>query len=240
MSSKTLDMIVARHPLQKLSSPSRGVSALIHSIGLASFFYSFDYLIEHPNHINQAYGWHFQYLTIIGLSLATITFVLGLLADVTLSPQLFVAKNVLSMCSAPMEVLVSVLYWGLRMIDPALVVPAELELPLTADLSFHAVPSIVLLVDLLFLSPPWTISIAPAIGLSTVIAFVYWFWIEHCYSYNGFYPYPIFALLESNQRVFLFLGSALIMATNTMILKWLYGKVNGLGRKSVETPAHLK
>jgi hypothetical protein len=60
--------------------------------------------------------------------LATMTFTAGALADVTLSPRLFRIKNVLSMCSAPLECLISALYWGLRAIDPALVVPEELEL----------------------------------------------------------------------------------------------------------------
>ncbi|KIX06558.1 uncharacterized protein Z518_04534 [Rhinocladiella mackenziei CBS 650.93] len=238
--ANTLDTLIRQHPLQRLPSPSRGVSALVHTIGLASFAYSFNYLVEHPNHINQAYGWHFQYLTIIGLTLATITFSLALLADLSLSPQLFVSKNVLSMCSAPMEVLVSVLYWGLRAIDPALVVPKELELPLPADLSFHLVPSLLLLIDLLFLSPPWTITALPAVGLSTFIAFLYWFWIEQCYTYNGFYPYPIFAMLEPGQRVFLFLGSAMIMAANTIVLKWVHEKANGLGKKSVASPGRMK
>lgn len=239
MTSTTLDRMVERHPLQRLSSPSRSLSALVHSIGLASFSYSFNYLVEHPNQINQAYGWHFQYLTIIGLTLATVTFIIGLLADFSLSPELFAGKNVLSMCSAPMEVLVSILYWGLRAIDPELVVPKELELPLSADLSFHLAPSVLLLIDLLFLSPPWTITIVPAVGLSVLIAFLYWYWIELCYSYNGFYPYPIFAMLEPSQRIFLFLGSAMVMAANTVVLKWLYGKVNGLGRKAVEKPGRV-
>lgn len=55
-----------------------------------------------------------QYLTIIGLSLATATFAVGLLADLTMSNTLFQAKNALSVASAPMEVLISLLYWGLR------------------------------------------------------------------------------------------------------------------------------
>lgn len=66
---------------------------------------------------NEAYGWHFQYLTVIGLSLATLTFVVGLLADLTLSARLFLLKNILSLCSAPMEVLISILYWGLRLVS---------------------------------------------------------------------------------------------------------------------------
>ena len=78
---------------------------------------------------NESYGWHFQYLTIIGLSLATMTFITGLLADITLSPQLFLIKNLLSGCSAPLQVLISTLYWGLSAIDRHLVVPPDLELP---------------------------------------------------------------------------------------------------------------
>ena len=63
---------------------------------------------------NDSYGWHFQYLTILGLTLATITFICGSLADITSSPQLFRLKNVLSGISTPLEVLSSILYWGLR------------------------------------------------------------------------------------------------------------------------------
>jgi hypothetical protein len=65
---------------------------------------------------NQAYGWHFQYLTVIGLSLSTFTFAVALLADITSSPRLFLVKNILSTCSAPLEVVISVLYWGLRLV----------------------------------------------------------------------------------------------------------------------------
>jgi hypothetical protein len=227
-STPRLDDFIQRHPLQRLQSPSRDLSGLLHAIGLASFSYSYNWLLTHPNHINSAYGWHFQYLTIIGLTLATTTFILGLLADATLSPRLFAAKNVLSMCSAPMEVLVSLLYWGLRAIDPELVVPKELGLPLGSDLSFHLAPAVLLLLDLLFFSPPWTITVLPSLALSTAIALAYWFWIELCYSYNGFYPYPLFALLDNTQRVGLFGASAALMAINTVVIKWVYARVNGV------------
>ncbi|KAL2821782.1 hypothetical protein BDW59DRAFT_181154 [Aspergillus cavernicola] len=201
------------HPLQRLSSPSRGVSALVHAFGLASFIWSFKYMNDNPNFANEAYGWHFQYLTVIGLSLATITFTVGLLADITLDPTLFLMKNLLSTCSAPMEVLISILYWGLRLVN----------------ISFHAIPSIVFLIDILFLSPPWTITIGPALGLSSTIAFSYWFWVERCFQHNGWYPYPIFEQLPFEGRVGLFALSAVVMAISTATLKWLYGRVNGFG-----------
>lgn len=66
---------------------------------------------------NDSYGWHLQYFTIIGLSLATATFAFGLLADLTLSRRLASCKNTLSVASAPMECLISVLYWGLRAVS---------------------------------------------------------------------------------------------------------------------------
>lgn len=86
-----------------------------------------------------------------------------------------------------------------------------------------------LLVDLLFFSPPWTITVVPALGLSAGIAFTYWFWIELCYSRNGFYPYPLFEILGTGERVGLFGGSAVVMTASTVVLKWVYGRVNGVG-----------
>ncbi|GAQ11599.1 UPF0641 membrane protein PJ4664.05 [Aspergillus lentulus] len=197
---------------------------------------------------NEAYGWHFQYLTVIGLALSTLTFAVALLADLTLSARLFLVKNLLSICSAPMEVLISVLYWSLRMwYRTGLIFQCTLASPQagllfrwilelisyrSADIGFHAVPAIVLLIDLLLLSPPWTISIVPALGLSSTIALSYWVWIERCYKYNGWYPYPIFEQVRFEGRVGLFLMSAIVMALSTATLQWLYGRVNGFGTAS--------
>ena len=223
----TLSTFEKHHPLQRLTSPSRSISLIIHVLGLVSFAKSFWYLHTHPNHINTAYGWHFQFLTIIGLTLATLTFLFGLLADLTLWRPFFRIKNALSVCSAPMEVLISVLYFGIRLINPQLVVPKGLELPLADDLGFHAAPSIALVLDLLLLSPPWTITALPSFGLSFAIAIGYWAWIERCYERNGFYPYPIFELVGFEGRVALFVGSAAVMAVNTAVLSWVYAVMNG-------------
>lgn len=42
------------------------------------------------------------------------------------------------------------------------------------------------------------------------------------------YPYPIFDLLNTTQRVLLFSFSAVLMTGSTMALKWVYGKLNGI------------
>ncbi|CAG8950412.1 hypothetical protein HYFRA_00006905 [Hymenoscyphus fraxineus] len=232
---------MARHPLQKLSSPSRGFSALVHIAGIISFSLSFKYLHDFPSIINESYGWHWQYLTILGLTVAHATFVSGLLADITGSPTLFTIKNTLSLCSTPLEVLISILYWGISAIDKTLVVPPEIYIAPLADIGFHAMPSILLTVDLLLLSPPWTIRALPAMGLSSGIAVAYWAWVENCFQHNGFYPYPLLDQLDIPQRVALFTGAAITMTGSTVMLKWLYGKVNGIDGKHLRsTPQHIK
>lgn len=179
------DTLMAQHPLQRLSSPSRSFSALVHIIGIISFTLSYKYLNDFPSLINESYGWHWQYLTILGLTVAYATFIIGLLADITLSPTLFFVKNSLSLCSAPLEVLISLLYWSISAIDKRLLIPPGVELSSWADVGFHAMPAFLLTIDLLLLSPPWTIHALPAMGLSAALAVGYWVWIERCYKFNG-------------------------------------------------------
>ncbi|KAM0721783.1 hypothetical protein Q7P37_002708 [Cladosporium fusiforme] len=228
-SAKVAQELIQRHPLQRMESPSRGASALLHITGLASFAYSFRYLVLNPNPINDSYGWHFQYLTIIGLALSTATFAFGLLADLTLSRRLFAVKNALSVASAPIECLITLLYWGLRAVNRHLPRPPPWApiLLLRDDLSFHFMPAFTLILDLLFFSPPYTIAALPALGLSACIAFGYWFWIKQCFAHNQFYPYPIFEILSTGGRVGLFAASAALMALATGALVWVYKRVNG-------------
>lgn len=178
-------MASLKHPLQKLSSPSRQLSLLFHLTGIASFAASFRFLTTWVTPMSQAFGGHYQFLTIIGLTLAMFTFVVGLLADVTLSVHLFYVKNVFSVCSAPLEVLVTILYWGLCAIDKGLVMPEEFQLGFLPDFGFHAAPGLFLTLDLLLFSPPWTINGYSAMALSQTLAFLYWFWVEYCFSRNG-------------------------------------------------------
>lgn len=100
-------------------------------------------------------------------------------------------------------------------------------LEVRVDLSFHFVPGLALVTDLLFFSPPYAIAFLPALILSGAIAFGYWIWIELCYTHNGFYPYPLFQILATHERVGLFAASALLMTLSTSALIWLYGVVNG-------------
>ncbi|KAF2456684.1 FAR-17a/AIG1-like protein [Lineolata rhizophorae] len=227
-----------RHPLQRLPSPGPGLSAALHVVGLISFSSSFKYLVDHPNQINDSYGWHMQYLTILGLAAATLAFALGLAADLTGSAAPFAAKNAIAIGAAPLELVVSVLYWGLRLVDERLVLPDWApRLPLAVDLGFHAAPALVLALDLVLFSPPPARPPARTFALSAALALAYWFWIELCFARNGFYPYPIFALLTPPWRVALFSAAAAIMTLSTFFLDWLYAALNG--REPVTAPAPM-
>ncbi|KAI0136307.1 FAR-17a/AIG1-like protein [Xylariales sp. AK1849] len=233
---------MARHPLQRFQAPSRQFSMLLHAAGIASFAASFKFLNEWDTPMSKSFGGHYQFLTIIGLFTATLTFVVGLLADLTLSEQLFAVKNFLAVCAAPVEILITTLYWGLCAIDKSLVFPPEFQLAILPDVGFHAAPGVLLALDLLLLSPPWTIQAYSAAGLSLAFAFAYWFWVEYCFSQNGWYPYPIFDVLNTWQRALLFSFSALLMTGSTMALKWAYGKLNGIEkfkREAVTNPAGI-
>ncbi|CRK16377.1 hypothetical protein BN1723_010958, partial [Verticillium longisporum] len=227
---------MARHPLQRLESPSRLFSLLLHTAGLVSFTLSFRWLDRWDYPMFEGYGGYYQHLTNIGLAMAFVTFALGVAADLTLNRQLFALKNAMSVTSSPLEVLISLLYWGIRSIDKALLYPPGMELYWVTDIGFHLVPAVVLTLDLLLLSPPWTIRAYAAMAISMGIAFLYWGWVELCFSHNGWYPYPIFTILNTPQRVALFTGAASLMTASTVLLKWLYGRVNGLG--GIEREAH--
>jgi hypothetical protein len=234
------------HALPRLAS-SRSVSVIIHLAGLLFFAASFSWLSNITNPLRNGFGGSYQYLIIIALTISVITFGVGLLADVSLSEQLFALKNILSVCATPLEVLVSILYWSLRAADKRLVVPPGHELPFIPDFSLHAMPAIMLTLDLMLLSPPWSIKAYIAMTLSAVLAFLYWAWIEYCFSLNGWwdmliaqysvvtmidplcrYPYPVLALLSIWQKLFLCIISAALMTGSIMVLKWVYGRVNGL------------
>ncbi|QKX54552.1 uncharacterized protein TRUGW13939_01639 [Talaromyces rugulosus] len=221
--SKVPDTLIQKHPLQRLLSPSRQTSAAVHFLGLVSFGLSFKHLVDNPTFASDGYGWYFVFLTIIGLLISTLTFAVGLAADITLSRRLFLLKNLLSVSSTPLEVLISLLYWGIRAVEPSYILREDDIISFHVDLGFHLMPALFLLFDLLYLSPPWTISAAPAIGIYSGIAFCYWFWLEKCYSMNGWYPYPLMELLDTKGRIALFSVATALMSINMVTLKWLIG-----------------
>ncbi|KAH7196943.1 FAR-17a/AIG1-like protein [Fusarium flagelliforme] len=232
--------MASQHPLQKLSSPSWGLSLAVHLLGIASFNYNFMFLQQWDVPIAKAYGWHFQFLTILGLAASMIAFMFGAAADVTKSRTLFQVKNYIAVLATPVEVVISILYWGIKFVDSKLLMPDEFYIDILPDVGFHLAPAVFLTIDLLFFSPPWTIPAYSMMALSTVFTFAYWFWVEHCYSHNGWYPYPLFELLTTGQRIAFFTFAAALIVASASGLKWLYGRVNGYETAQKEAHKPLK
>ncbi|KAH6612415.1 FAR-17a/AIG1-like protein-domain-containing protein [Boeremia exigua] len=214
---KAAELQSTRHPLQRFEAPSKGFSGALHST---------------------SYGWHLQFLTIIGLALSTLTFLLALLSDLTsatppspptsLSTHLFAAKNALSSVATPLALTISTLYWPLRLAALHLVLPPGMPLPpLHADLGFHAVPAGALVLDAVALSPPGEWGAGARLAGCGVVAGAYWVWIDMCYAKNGFYPYPLFEVLGTGQRVLLFGAAAATMWAVGGVVSAVYAWVNG-------------
>lgn len=180
---------MARHQLQRFASPSPSISLIIHMAGIASFASSFQFLMQWDTPLATSHGWYFQFLTIIGLAVSLAAFSLGAAADIFGSSTLFQIKNAVSVIATPLEVVISILYWSLHLVDPSLIVQPGFELSAWVDIGFHLAPALLLSLDLVLLSPPWTISAYGVMSLSTLFAFSYWYWVELCFNKNGWYGY---------------------------------------------------
>lgn len=121
----------------------------------------------------------------MGLALSLVTFSLGLVADLVPANTLSKAKDAVAVLATPLEVLIAVLYWSIRMHDPSLLMPEDLVIDPLPDLGFHLVPAVLLALDLVLWSPRATITTRSMMSLSTVLAVVYWCWIELCFYKNG-------------------------------------------------------
>ncbi|KJA27534.1 hypothetical protein HYPSUDRAFT_35449 [Hypholoma sublateritium FD-334 SS-4] len=170
------------------------------------------------------YGGHFQYLTIQGLILASISMVLGMVfsifSDLTV---LYAAKRYVSMVALPVSVVISLIYWSLLLLFPSLIIPAMgadatgsssaapllFYLPLHVDLSLHAVPAISLILDFFLFEKKYSqreVGVAPFVA----VAFASWYaiWVEYCSKMNGgIFPYPF--LTENTQagRIAIYIGA---------------------------------
>ena len=55
------------------------------------------------------------------------------------------------------------------------------------------------------------------------------------------YPYPLFEVLDTPRRILLFAGAAAMMTGSTIMLRWLYRKVNRLSaREKRSVPGNVK
>lgn len=113
------------------------------------------------------------------------------------SPVFDTLKTLLSTLAVPIEGLVSLLYWGMRLVDPSLLVPpdATFMIPPALDLAIHALPAAFLWADFLCFSPRMSARVRPnriAAGATAGYAV----WMEYAARRNArgtapFFPYPL-------------------------------------------------
>jgi FAR-17a/AIG1-like protein len=129
------------------------------------------------------------------------------------------------------------LYWPIHFYDRTLLVDPTIgsQLPLLDDLGFHFFPAVLLLVDSLFFSPPWEADALAALMSFSVVAGGYWIWVEHCFTRNKFYPYPLLGLLNFQQRLFLFSFATLLCWFCFLVVRMSYRVFNGHAKVQIET-----
>lgn len=198
-----------------VSGAERGVQVVLYSGASVAFAKTFWYMIyEFPTPINQTYGSHFQYLTILGLSVTFFAQVVGIFAALLNCSKLRAVKQSLDVICAPVEFLISILYWSIKMVDPGLLIDPRIALvpPLWLDVCMHFLPSIVELIDVVFFHPQWTMSVLASVGMFSPFVYAYWVWIHFTYKKNGFFPYPMLEMVTTSQRIQIFVVSGIILA----------------------------
>jgi len=121
-------------------------------------------------------------------------------------------------------VVISSIYWTLLLAFPTLILPslpidpsepsssgaapALARIPLSVDVSLHAVPAISLLLDFLFFERKYSKKAAYALGPVLALAYAvgYGWWVEYCAKHNGVCELPptvgpvfIFAMLTHSR-----------------------------------------
>ncbi|KAI0673054.1 FAR-17a/AIG1-like protein [Trametes maxima] len=183
-------------------------------------------------------GGHFQFLTIQGLCLAWATMLVSL-ALLCPSDLLRNAKRVLLMIALPISIVISTIYWTLLLFLPHMIlmsdpeettptssslVPEPTRLPLQVDLALHAAPAISMFIDFYFFEKKYskTASRWGSITLMALAGSWYSTWVEHCASYNGFFPYPFLTENPYNIRVAIYVAATTFAAVSFMVLNALH------------------
>lgn len=237
---------------QTLAQPNASLQSVWYSIGLAtcSFAFSqFEYLESLAGiDLSLEFGGHYQFLTNCGLALTFATLLLSLtnvLAPTV--PYVGRIKTMASIITLPVETMISLLYWTVLSIDPSLLVPSKqvedpmnpgqfvtevVRLPLVTDISMHAFPAVLLLVDYLVFSPPFSTRRSGVLRLpfphllSLFSTLAYCVWAEVCNYHNGHYPYPLLSLLSNAQRAGLYLLCAFLIVTVVEIAQQVHRVVD--------------
>ncbi|KAG7442916.1 uncharacterized protein BT62DRAFT_954385 [Guyanagaster necrorhizus] len=192
---------------------------LLHCSAAAIMVWGFRWLNQLPFSPKQ-YGWHYPALTVLGLHVAFLAMIVGLLVDFVPSlkgKSLRTLKRALIMIAMPVEAVIASIYWTLIIFFPNLIkMKATADgapipfLPLSVDLSLHAVPGIALVADFLLLEKRYSRRTVAHYSIPTVVVCTaaYGAWAEWCASINGFFMYPFLTDNPFAIRLAIYAGGA--------------------------------
>lgn len=190
-------------------------NSAVHVMAIVTYVSALNAIFTGPETVvSKSYGSHFQFLTILGVFISLGANAAGLVYRLTGSVIFKLLRDTLNVVSAPLEMLIAILYWTIKSIDPNLMMDPELQgiLPDWIDRSIHVYPVIFQTIDVVVFTPPWKLGNFSALIIYGVIASIYWGWIQITYLHNGFYPYPFLSLLTPIQR-YGFVAFATVLVT---------------------------
>ncbi|KAK0205390.1 FAR-17a/AIG1-like protein [Desarmillaria ectypa] len=181
---------------------------------------------------SKQYGWHYPALTVLGLHIAFLAMIVGLLVDLAPSLKaLRTLKRALIMVAMPVEAVIASIYWTLITFYPSLIKISATEdgtpvpfIPLSIDLSLHAVPGIALVADFLWLEKKYSRRTVARYSIPTMVVctVAYGTWVEWCARINGFFAYPFLTDNQFAIRLGIYAGGACVGYLSFRILNAIH------------------
>ncbi|KAI8638261.1 FAR-17a/AIG1-like protein-domain-containing protein [Parasitella parasitica] len=180
------------------------------------------------------YGGHFQFLTIVGLLVATLSSIVRIIN--LLTGTLRLVYEALTAIATPVEGLISVLYWPIVLYDKKMLVPDDtiFDLPIALDVCLHLIPTIVCWVDFMVFNTGFKKS---PIHILAIYAFamLYFVWVNICHDRNGYWPYPLLDLFQGDiQRGAFFLCCGWVCSLLYKIIAKGHSMVHPGDKKEIE------
>ncbi|OBZ87677.1 hypothetical protein A0J61_04277 [Choanephora cucurbitarum] len=187
------------------------LSLVLNTVGLVSNIYALKNINseEFENPYALGFGGQYQYLTILGLTTATVAFALKIVRN--FYPKFSdTIHEVVTNIATPLEGVISVLYWSMMLLDPHLIIPKDIPSPpLLLDFTLHLFPAIFLWIDFLVFNAEFKRS-SRHVGVIYGFAAFYYVWSWYCQTVNGYWPYPFLGDFTLVMRTAFFVGAGVL------------------------------
>lgn len=202
-------------------------SALVNAIALGFGSYGFYYTVKYielPPYLATAGRW--QFLTNLSLAISLVVFALGAVGHAIESPKLFSIKNAIHPIALVLELVVTIVYWPLRLVFIHLLVsdPSRKFIPMFVDICLHLVPGVALVTDFFCFMPRLTVNNRDSFIICMLLTFMYWAWLKRLIDVKngGQYPYNFLNVDTELKRAVIFVTIGVAGYGAFLLLKRLY------------------